>query len=84
MNIRHLTFNYRCNSFRDKAGACVESPSVASDSSSWQFPLYLALFILPTGLKLNLPSLPLPACWGEQALVLGQRSLNLMQAYSLC
>lgn len=76
MNIRHLTSNYDCNSFRDKARACGDSPSGASDSSGWQFPLYLALFILPTGLRLNLPSLPLPACGGEQAPVLGQRSLN--------
>lgn len=41
------------------------------------FPLYLGLFILPTGLRLNLPSLCLSARWGEQAPVLGPRSPNL-------
>lgn len=77
MNIRHLTLTSIVTVSGTKRERVWSRPLWLQTVQVGSFPLYLALFILPTGLRLNLPSLCLSARWGEQAPVLGPRSLNL-------
>lgn len=77
MNIRHLTLTSIVTVSGTKRERVWSWPLWLQTVQVGSFPLYLALFILPTGLRLNLPSLCLSARWGEQAPVLGPRSLHL-------
>lgn len=77
MNIRHLTLTSMVIVSGTKPERVWSRPLGLQTVQVGSFPLYLALFILPTGLRLNLPSLCLSAGWGEQAPVLGPRSLHL-------